>query len=82
MVIPVLVGYEDDNCLPACPATQQSVRGQICGRDVGVVVWSYFLKRLLGVSTLCPTAIATGQVSSADSKNTIQHTDSISSGRG
>ena len=82
IVITELDGYVHGNSLPACPATQLSVRGQICGRDEGVVVWSYFWKRLLGVSTLCPTAIATGQVSSADSKNTIQHTDSISSGRG
>ena len=72
MVIPVPVGCVGDNCLPACPVTQQSVHGQIYGQGVGAVVWSYFWKCLLGVSSLGSPPIATGQAMCADTENTCQ----------
>ena len=72
MVIPVPVGCVGDNCLPACPVTQQSVHGQIYGQGVGVAVWSYFWKCLLGVSSLGSPVIATDQAMCADTKSACQ----------
>jgi len=47
-----------------------------------VAVWSYFWKRLLGVSTLGPTAIVTDRASCAETESTGQYADSNISGRG
>ena len=72
MVIQVPVGGVGDNCLQACPVTQQSVHGQIYGQGVGAAVWSYFWKCLLGVSSLGSSPIATGQAMCTDTEITCQ----------
>jgi len=52
--------------------TQQSVHGQIYGQGVGVAVWSYFWKCLLGVSSRGSPVIATDQAMCADTESAWQ----------